>query len=153
MQAFTSVARAVAFLHPRFVAHRDLKPYNILHIDSVCRNWEMKLIDFDAAEDLRRESKHMPGSIGTYAPFFCSGWTRAELDVYAVGVTFSDIVDAHLLDEAESQAASIVNNLKSKTDTEALVEALKRFSTEWPWQPGIPTQQMSDVQSALCFAA
>ena len=60
----------------------------------------------------------MPGSIGTYAPFFCSGWTRAELDVYAVGVTFSDIVDAHLLDEAESRAASIVNNLKSKTDTE-----------------------------------
>ena len=152
-QAFNSVGRAVAFLHTRSVAHRDLKPHNILHIDSACRNWEMKLIDFDAAEDLRRECKHMPGSIGTYAPFFCSGWTRVELDVYAVGVTFSDIVDAHLLDEADSRAASIVSNLKSKTDTEALVEALKRFSTEWLWQPGMPTQEMSDMQNEHCFAA
>ncbi|CAE6958101.1 TESK1 [Symbiodinium sp. CCMP2592] len=149
-QAFTNVARAVAFLHC-FVAHRDLKPHNILHIESVCRNWEMKLIDFDAAEDLRRGSKHMPGSVGTYAPLFCSGWTRVELDVYAVGVKISGIVDAHLLDEAESRAASTVKNLTSKTDTEALVQALKRFFTEWLWQPGMPAQRMSDMQNEQCI--
>ena len=49
--AFSNAAAAVLYLHSVFIAHRDIKPSNLCHqVD--CLSWEVKLIDFDAAEKL-----------------------------------------------------------------------------------------------------
>ena len=49
--AFSNAAAAVLYLHSVSIAHRDIKPSNLCHqVD--CLSWEVKLIDFDAAEKL-----------------------------------------------------------------------------------------------------
>ena len=49
--AFSNAAAAVQYLHSVLIAHRDIKPSNLCHqVD--CHSWEVKLIDFDAAEKL-----------------------------------------------------------------------------------------------------
>ena len=51
MVAFSNAAAAVQYLHSVSIAHRDIKPSNLCHqVD--CHSWEVKLIDFDAAEKL-----------------------------------------------------------------------------------------------------
>ena len=49
--AFKNAAAAVQYLHSRSIAHRDIKPSNFCHLH--CQTWEIKLIDFDAAEELK----------------------------------------------------------------------------------------------------
>ena len=49
--AFKNAAAAVQYLHSVSIAHRDIKPHNFCHLH--CHSWEIKLIDFDAAEELK----------------------------------------------------------------------------------------------------
>ena len=42
----------VKYLHSVNIAHRDIKPHNYCH-HLHCQSWEVKLIDFDAAEVLK----------------------------------------------------------------------------------------------------
>ena len=50
--AFDNAATAVQYLHSVNIAHRDIKPHNLCH-RLHCQSWEVKLIDFDAAEVLK----------------------------------------------------------------------------------------------------
>ena len=51
--AFKNAANAVQYLHSVEIAHRDIiKPHNFCH-RLHCQSWEVKLIDFDAAEVLK----------------------------------------------------------------------------------------------------
>lgn len=50
--AFNNAAAAVQYLHSVKIAHRDIKPHNFCH-HLHCDSWEVKLIDFDAAEELQ----------------------------------------------------------------------------------------------------
>ena len=49
--AFSNAAAAVQYLHSVSIAHRDIKPHNLCHLH--CNSWQLKLIDFDAAEELK----------------------------------------------------------------------------------------------------
>ena len=60
--AFSNAAAAVQYLHSVSIAHRDIKPHNLCHqVD--CHSWEVKLIDFDAAEELKESCWVCPTSI------------------------------------------------------------------------------------------
>ena len=50
--AFDNAAAAVQYLHSVSIAHRDIKPHNLCH-PLHCDSWEVKLIDFDAAQELK----------------------------------------------------------------------------------------------------
>ena len=50
--ASDNAATAVQYLHSVNIAHRDIKPHNYCH-HLHCQSWEVKLIDFDAAEVLK----------------------------------------------------------------------------------------------------
>lgn len=53
--AFKNAAAAVQYLHSVNIAHRDIKPHNFCHVRS--NSWEIKLIDFDAAEELKESAE------------------------------------------------------------------------------------------------
>ena len=53
--AFKNAAAAVQYLHSVNIAHRDIKPHNFCHVHS--NSWEIKLIDFDAAEELKESAE------------------------------------------------------------------------------------------------
>ena len=69
MVAFSNAAAAVQYLHSVSIAHRDIKPSNLCHqVD--CHSWEVKLIDFDAAEKLQESCWVCWTSILRFLAFF-----------------------------------------------------------------------------------
>jgi len=99
--AFKNAAAAVQYLHSVHVAHRDIKPHNFCHLH--CHSWEIKLIDFDAAEELKDHAETCPAT-PAYAPTSTDStdlsqifnawkkWSMADLDIFALGKTFQEIV-------------------------------------------------------------
>ena len=61
--------RGLAFLHKNLVAHRDVKPDNLV-IDN---NRDLKIIDFDIAVRLTSEDQELEGDYGT------EGWKAPEM--------------------------------------------------------------------------
>jgi len=58
LAAFNSAAAAVQYLHSIKIAHRDIKPHNLCH-PLHCDSWEVKLIDFDAAEEIKDVKEYL----------------------------------------------------------------------------------------------
>ncbi|KAH9952844.1 kinase-like domain-containing protein, partial [Russula dissimulans] len=53
--------RGVAFLHKLCIAHRDIKPDNLLVDQEIC----LKIIDFDIAMQVKDEDEEVDGQCGT----------------------------------------------------------------------------------------
>ncbi|MEL6741922.1 MAG: serine/threonine-protein kinase, partial [Planctomycetota bacterium] len=94
--AFHQVALAIAFLHERGVAHRDVKPDNVLMTtrDDVTRG--LKLADFGLACSGRREMYDRLGTPSYAAPELAAKFNPAndtaapytnKVDVWALGVS------------------------------------------------------------------
>jgi eukaryotic-like serine/threonine-protein kinase len=98
------VARAVqhAHEHEYEVVHRDLKPGNIL-IDGA---GEPHVTDFDLAKPLRHpandESRVIAGTTPYMAPEHLAGESTAGTDIYALGVTFYELLTGELPFRGES---------------------------------------------------
>ena len=58
LAAFKAAAAAVQYLHSIKIAHRDIKPHNLCH-PLHCDSWEVKLIDFDAAEEIKDVKEYL----------------------------------------------------------------------------------------------
>ena len=61
--------RGLAFLHKNLVAHRDVKPDNLVIDNDRC----LKIIDFDVAVRLTSEDEELEGDCGT------EGWKAPEM--------------------------------------------------------------------------
>ena len=61
--------RGLAFLHKNLVAHRDVKPDNLIIDNNKC----LKIIDFDVAVRLTSENEELEGDCGT------EGWKAPEM--------------------------------------------------------------------------
>eukprot|EP00808_Paulinella_micropora_P013896 g52607.t1 len=107
LELFAQIVSAVEFLHENKVAHRDLKPDNIM----VTADGEVKLVDFGVSQVFSRETekavvKDVVGSPHYLAPELC---TEGELaadpflaDVWSLGVTLFVMLAGYLPWDGES---------------------------------------------------
>lgn len=89
---FLQIAEGLIFLHGLGVVHRDVKPSNLILMES----GDVRLIDFDAARTVKEEQSEDTALLGTkgYAPpeQFGYGQTDARSDLYALGVTIQKML-------------------------------------------------------------
>ena len=81
---------ALQYAHSKGIAHRDLKPLNIL-----IKNGEMKICDFGAGRILHHMGDHMSTVIGTrayVAPEVSTGTYKLSADIWSLGIIFFEIM-------------------------------------------------------------
>lgn len=88
----TELCTVLEYLHKRGIIHRDIKPSNILYGE----DGHIRLIDFDASRMPKAEAEQDTRLLGTrgYAPPEQYGFaqTDARTDIYALGVTFKQLL-------------------------------------------------------------
>ena len=135
LRFFVEIAEAVAFLHRGDVQHLDIKPSNILVPGNGTTLGRPVLIDFGLHRRGRRESPDPPlrGSLPFMAPeYFRGGTIGASTDVYALGVTFYQLLTGRY------------PRFASATDSSAWFE-----SEGWDAAPVPPSSHRPDVPRDL----
>ncbi|MBL8817691.1 MAG: protein kinase [Planctomyces sp.] len=97
---FRRIASALAHAHQRGIVHGDLKPANIL----IRNDGEPALIDFNLSRDTSNGPRHwLGGTLPYMAPeqLACmmtrsAGSSRAESDVFALGVIIYELIEGRL---------------------------------------------------------
>jgi len=82
------ILSAVSYMHSQGIAHRDLKPDNIIY-ESHAKDADIKLVDFGLAEDIHEELMSTPdGTLGYKAPELLRGGAKYDqaVDMWALGV-------------------------------------------------------------------
>ncbi len=111
------IARALDFAHKRGVAHRDVKPANILITD----DGQPMLTDFGVAKILEndRRTTELTGAgiaIGTPEYMAPEQWMGRELDgradIYSLGVVFYEMITGHTPFSADTVPAVMVMALR-----------------------------------------
>ncbi len=105
VNGFGPTARAVGYLHDHGIVHRDLKPANV-----ILENGHVKVGDYGLLQIARRQSAAPANtqSIGTVhymAPEISTGNYNKQIDVYAAGVIFYEMLTGRVPFDGESRPA------------------------------------------------
>lgn len=112
---FRSIVRdlcsVLEYLHGRGIIHRDIKPSNIIF----AADEHIRLLDFDAARMPRDDLEQDTRLLGTrgYAPPEQYGFsqTDARTDIYALGVTLSQVMERQIRKRRYSRVVKKCMNL------------------------------------------
>ncbi|MBN1984476.1 MAG: diguanylate cyclase [Chitinivibrionales bacterium] len=123
IELFVALCRAVEFIHSRNIVHRDIKPGNImLHRAGVA-----KLMDFGLA-DLEGGEKRHKGTLFYLAPEVLGGIVTPRVDLYALGITFCEILcgrkNFSQIDSSEELLTYLNDQQKHAEYAEMLLEGI-----------------------------
>jgi eukaryotic-like serine/threonine-protein kinase len=114
-QWFNGLAQAIHCLHEHGIVHRDLKPGNIF-----LENGLIKVGDYGLCK-LMADSQHagMTKDVGTVhymAPEISTGNYNRQIDIYAAGVLFYEMLTGHVPFEGESAGEILMKHLTTPPD-------------------------------------
>jgi hypothetical protein len=115
------IGAGVAYLHDHGIVHRDLKPGNIFSDEGLVKVGDYGLSKFISCS---RRSGHTE-SIGTVhymAPEVANGRYGKEIDVYALGVMFYEMLTGRVPFDGESVGEVLMKHLTAKPDLSILPE-------------------------------
>ena len=108
---------ALSYAHAHGIVHRDVKPDNIF----VLNDGTIKLSDFGIAQasgiddGLTKNQENIIGSVHYLAPELIQGKVAtAQSDVYAVGITFFEMLTGHVPFERDSAVNIAVAHIRDK---------------------------------------
>ncbi len=144
MQALCLALRSLHTATPPII-HRDLKPENIMITD----NGYLKLLDFDAAREYKRDQTQDTILLGTkeYAAPEQFGFTQTDerSDIYSLGIVFSELLEHAGVSSAYTKKAHKIIDRATMFDPDrrypdtvtlqADIERLKKsfLNTYWPF--------------------
>ena len=135
LEFLRQIAEAVDHAHGRHVIHRDLKPANVM-IDE--RGWA-KVMDFGIARQVADSLVHTTTNtiVGTptyMAPEQSMGEVKKESDVYALGITFYEMLTGGLPFKGSDDLNDKLNG---------------RFTAPSTLLPGLPTAMDAVIAKAI----
>eukprot|EP00029_Vermamoeba_vermiformis_P007655 TRINITY_DN3371_c0_g1_i2.p1 TRINITY_DN3371_c0_g1~~TRINITY_DN3371_c0_g1_i2.p1 ORF type:complete len:316 (+),score=28.27 TRINITY_DN3371_c0_g1_i2:43-990(+) len=105
---FYQLCHALEHVHSLGIAHRDVKPDNIL----VAQNFALKLIDFGSAKMLDENCSNSPYMVSRYyrAPELLSGNSAysTKIDVWSAGCIFWELLHGAVLFDGQNTSAQFL---------------------------------------------
>ena len=114
-QWFLGLARAVGYLHDHGIVHRDLKPANVF-----LENGQVKVGDYGLCKSLsgsqRTANTQSIGTVHYMAPEISTGNYNKQIDVYAAGVIFYEMLTGRVPFDGESAGEILMKHLTTPPD-------------------------------------
>jgi eukaryotic-like serine/threonine-protein kinase len=114
-QWFLGLARAVGYLHDHGIVHRDLKPANVF-----LENGHVKVGDYGLCKSLgasqRSANTQSIGTVHYMAPEISTGNYNKQIDVYAAGVIFYEMLTGRVPFDGESAGEILMKHLTTPPD-------------------------------------
>ncbi len=112
---FLGLARAVGYLHDHGIVHRDLKPANVF-----IENGHVKVGDYGLSKSLsgsqRTANTQSVGTVHYMAPEISTGNYNKQVDVYAAGVIFYEMLTGRVPFDGESAGEILMKHLTTPPD-------------------------------------
>jgi len=121
----TPVAKALDYAHQNKVIHRDIKPSNIFLVKNSQNSFDVQIIDFGLAAEIRssmgRTSQHVGNISGTRLYMAPEQWRgrqqTAATDQYSLAVVAYELLAGHLPFEADDAEMLRMAVLQDKPET------------------------------------
>jgi len=111
----------VACLHDRGIVHRDLKPGNLFREDNLVKIGDYGLSKFITASRRSAQTESI-GTVHYMAPEVARGKYGKEIDIYAVGVMFYEMLTGRVPFEGESVGEILMKHLTAEPDLKPIEE-------------------------------
>lgn len=123
---FRGIASAVVYLHDRGIVHRDLKPGNIFIDDGTVKIGDYGLAKFISCSRRSGQTESV-GTVHYMAPEIANGRYGREIDTYALGIIFYEMLTGHVPFEGESVGEVLMKHLTAEPDLSGLAEPYQQI--------------------------
>lgn len=115
------IGAGVAYLHDHGIVHRDLKPGNVFYDEGLVKLGDYGLSKFISASRRSGQTESV-GTVHYMAPEVANGRYGKEIDIYALGVMFYEMLTGRVPFEGESVGEVLMKHLTAQPDLSPLVE-------------------------------
>lgn len=123
---FEGIASAVAYLHDHGIVHRDLKPANIFIDEGRIKIGDYGLSKFISCSRRSGQTESV-GTVHYMAPEIANGRYGREIDTYALGIIFYEMLTGHVPFEGESVGEVLMKHLTAEPDFTVVDEPYRQI--------------------------